>query len=66
MISYELAMGLSLVAVVMMAGTMSLVGIVEAQKGLWFLVLQPIGFLVFCIAGIAPPVAPTGSPSRVS
>ena len=53
MISYELAMGLSLVAVVMMAGTMSLVGIVEAQKGLWFLVLQPVGFLVFCIAGIA-------------
>jgi NADH-quinone oxidoreductase subunit H len=53
MISYELAMGLSLVAVVMMAGTMSLVEIVDAQKGLWFIVAQPLGFIVFLLAGIA-------------
>lgn len=54
MISYELSMGLSLVAVVMMAGTMSLVGIVEAQPGLsWFVFKQPLGFLVFLVAGIA-------------
>jgi NADH-quinone oxidoreductase subunit H len=53
MISYELAMGLSLVAVVMMAGTMSLVEIVDAQKGLWFIVAQPLGFIVFFLAGIA-------------
>jgi len=53
MISYELAMGLSLVAVVMMAGTMSLVEIVDAQRGLWFVVAQPVGFFVFLLAGIA-------------
>jgi NADH-quinone oxidoreductase subunit H len=53
MISYELAMGLSLVAVVMMAGTMRMTGIVEAQQGLWFIVAQPLGFIVFFIAGIA-------------
>lgn len=53
MISYELSMGLSLVAVVMMAGTMSLVEIVDAQKGLWFIVAQPLGFIVFLLAGIA-------------
>jgi NADH-quinone oxidoreductase subunit H len=53
MISYELSMGLSLVAVVMMAGTLSLVEIVEAQSTWPFLVKQPLGFLVFLIAGIA-------------
>lgn len=53
MISYELALGLSLVSVVLMAGTMSLVEIVEAQGRLPFIVLQPLGFLVFLIAGIA-------------
>lgn len=53
MISYELSMGLALVGVVMMAGTMSLVEIVEAQKGLYFIVLQPLGFVVFFIAGLA-------------
>ena len=52
MISYELSMGLALVGVVMMAGTMSLVEIVEAQQGLWFFITQPIGF-VFFISGIA-------------
>lgn len=53
MISYELSMGLALVAVVMMAGTMSLVEIVESQKGLWFFVAQPLGFIVFFISGVA-------------
>lgn len=53
MISYELSMGLALVGVVMMAGTMSLVEIVEAQQGLWFFIAQPIGFVVFFISGIA-------------
>lgn len=53
MISYELSMGLALVGVVMMAGTMSMVEIVEAQKGLWFFIAQPLGFIVFFIAGVA-------------
>lgn len=53
MISYELALGLSLVGVVMMAGSMDLVEIVESQRGLWFIAAQPVGFLVFLVAGFA-------------
>ena len=53
MISYELSLGLALVAVVLMAGTMSLVGIVEAQRTVPFAALQPLGFLIFVVAGIA-------------
>jgi NADH-quinone oxidoreductase subunit H len=53
MISYELSLGLSLVGVVLMAGSMSLAEIVRAQAGVPFVVLQPVGFLVFLLAGIA-------------
>lgn len=53
MISYEVFMGLSLMGAVMQAGTFSLQGIVEAQRGLWFIVPQFIGFVVFLIAGVA-------------
>jgi NADH-quinone oxidoreductase subunit H len=53
MISYELALGLSLIGPVMIAGTMSLMGIVEAQDPVWFIVYQPIGALVFFIASVA-------------
>lgn len=53
LISYELALGLSVIAVVLTAGTLSLVGIVEAQRGLWFVAVQPIGFLIFFVAAIA-------------
>lgn len=53
MISYELPMGLSLVGVVLLAGSFQLKGIVEAQRFLWFIVLQPVGFLIFMIAGLA-------------
>jgi NADH-quinone oxidoreductase subunit H len=53
LISYEVAMGLSLLGVVFTAGTLSLVGIVEAQKGMWFVVPQVIGFLVFLCAAFA-------------
>jgi NADH-quinone oxidoreductase subunit H len=53
MISYELSLGLALVAVVLMAGTMSLVGIVEAQRAVPFAALQPLGFLIFVVAGVA-------------
>ena len=50
---YEVFMGISIMGVVMMAGSFSLVDIVEAQKGLWFFVPQIAGFIVFMIAGIA-------------
>jgi NADH-quinone oxidoreductase subunit H len=53
MLSYEVFMGLSLMGVVMIAGSFNLREIVEAQRHVWFVVLQPIGFVVFFIAGIA-------------
>jgi NADH-quinone oxidoreductase subunit H len=53
MISYELTMGLVLVAVVILSGTFSLVRIVEAQQNLWFIVYQPVGFVLFGIAALA-------------
>ena len=53
MISYEVFMGLALMGTVLMAGSFSLVDIVEAQRGLWFVVPQIVGFITFFIAGIA-------------
>ncbi len=53
MISYEVFMGLSLMGVVMLAGSFNLYEIVEAQRKLWFIVPQFLGFVVFLIAGVA-------------
>jgi NADH-quinone oxidoreductase subunit H len=53
MISYELSMGLSVVGVLMLSQSLSLVKIVSAQSQVWFIVLQPIGFLIFLICAIA-------------
>jgi NADH-quinone oxidoreductase subunit H len=53
LISYEVSQGLALVGVVMTAQTLSLVGIVEAQQGMWYIVPQFVGFLIFLIAGFA-------------
>jgi len=53
MLSYEVFMGLSLMGVVMLAGSFNLREIVEAQRGGWFIIPQFIGFIVFFIAGIA-------------
>jgi NADH-quinone oxidoreductase subunit H len=56
MISYELTLGLSLVAVVILAGTLSPAGIVAAQNSSgmsWFILLQPIGFFLFALGGFA-------------
>jgi NADH-quinone oxidoreductase subunit H len=53
MVSYEVFMGLSLMGVVLMAGSFSMKDIVAAQKGLWFVVPQFVGFVVFFIAGLA-------------
>lgn len=53
MLSYEVFMGLSLMGVVMLAGTFNLREIVEAQKGLWFCVPQLPGLIIFFIAGLA-------------
>jgi NADH-quinone oxidoreductase subunit H len=53
MISYEVFMGLSLMGVVVLAGSFDLVKIVEAQRKLWFVIPQFLGFVLFLIAGIA-------------
>jgi NADH-quinone oxidoreductase subunit H len=53
LISYEVSQGLALVGVVMTAGTLSLTGIVEAQGGMWYIVPQFVGFLVFLVASFA-------------
>lgn len=53
MIAYEVFMGLSLMGVVMLSRSFNLGDIVAAQKDLWFVVTQPVGFVIFFIAGIA-------------
>jgi len=60
MISYELSYGMALAAVLLLAGSMSIREIVDAQAGNWFYViprwfvfLQPIGFFIFMTAGVA-------------
>jgi NADH-quinone oxidoreductase subunit H len=53
MLSYEVFMGLALMGVVMQAGSFNLSSIVEAQCGLWFIVPQCVGFVIFFIAGLA-------------
>jgi NADH-quinone oxidoreductase subunit H len=55
MVSYEVALGFSIIGVLMLAGTLSLVNIVEAQRnaGMWYVFLQPIGFILFFICGVA-------------
>lgn len=53
MMSYEVFMGMSLMGVVLLAGSFNLATIVEAQKNLWFIVPQFLGFVLFLIAGVA-------------
>jgi NADH-quinone oxidoreductase subunit H len=60
MISYEIAYGLSFAAVIMLAGSLSLREIVDQQSGYWlgvipkwYLFLQPAGFIIYLIAGVA-------------
>src|SRR3989454_4508979 len=60
MVSYETSLGLALSGTLMWAGTLSMVGIVKAQlpygptgQGTWFIVAQPLGFVIYFIAGVA-------------
>ena len=60
MISYELAYATALAAVIMLAGSLSLREIVDAQNGSWlgfipkwYLFLQPVGFMIYMVAGVA-------------
>jgi NADH-quinone oxidoreductase subunit H len=58
LISYEVALGLSLLGVIMMAGSLSLVDVVKAQDTVWYAVPQVVGFLIFMVAGFAETARP--------
>ena len=53
LISYEISMGLALLGSIMMAGSLSLVSVVEAQGQVWYVIPQFVAFLIFMIAGFA-------------
>ena len=53
MISYELVLALSIIPVIMLANSMDLGTIVEAQSNMWFIVLQPLAALIFFVAALA-------------
>jgi NADH-quinone oxidoreductase subunit H len=53
LISYEISMALALLGAIMMAGSLSLVSIVEAQDQIWYVIPQFVGFLIFMVAGFA-------------
>jgi len=53
MISYELALGLAFVGPIMIAGSMSMMDIINAQKSMWFVALQPAGFIIYFMASLA-------------
>jgi NADH-quinone oxidoreductase subunit H len=54
LVSYEVAMGLSVIGAVMIAQTLSLRGIVESQQEhVWFILYQPVGFLIFLVCAVA-------------
>src|SRR5512136_1235270 len=53
MISYEIALGLTFVGAILLAGSARMTEIVEAQKTAWFVLLQPVGTVIFIIATLA-------------
>jgi NADH-quinone oxidoreductase subunit H len=55
MVSYETSLGLALSGTIMWAGTLSMVGIIHQQLnlGIWFILAQPLGFVIYVIAGVA-------------
>jgi NADH-quinone oxidoreductase subunit H len=54
MVSYEIGMGLSIIGALMFARTLSMSGIIDAQRldGMWYLMFQPLGFLVYAISAL--------------
>jgi len=52
-VSYEVAMILSILGVIMLAGSLKMGEIVELQKGIWYICYQPLGFLLYLIAAIS-------------
>jgi NADH-quinone oxidoreductase subunit H len=52
LVAYVVPLGLAYVGVIMMARSLSTVAVVDAQRGLWFVVLQPLGFLLYVATGL--------------
>lgn len=66
-VAYEVPLVISAASVVLLAGTMSMEGIVEAQHSVWFFVVQPIGLFIFAVAGLAKiGIAPIDLPEAES
>lgn len=53
MISYEIPLVMSVIGVILIAGSLNLNTIVEAQESMWFIIYQPLGFIIFIIASVA-------------
>ncbi|GAB6157660.1 NADH-quinone oxidoreductase subunit NuoH [Desulfotomaculum varum] len=53
MVSYEMPLILSIVGVIILTGTLNMSEIIRAQENVWFIFLQPLGFIIYLIAGIA-------------
>lgn len=53
MVSYELALGLGFIGPILLANSLNMTEIVQAQRSVWFVIWQPIGFLIFFTASIA-------------
>jgi len=53
MISYEIPLVMSVIGVILFAGSLNLNTIVHAQESMWFIVYQPLGFIIFMIASVA-------------
>ncbi|MFH0887178.1 MAG: NADH-quinone oxidoreductase subunit NuoH [bacterium] len=52
-ISYEVPLILSILGVIMITGSLSMISIVKAQENFWFILLQPLGFIIYLIAAVA-------------
>lgn len=52
-ISYEIPFAFSILGIVMISGSMNLTDIVQAQKGIWFILIQPLAFVIFIITALA-------------
>lgn len=52
LVAYVVPLGLAYVGVIMMARSLSTVAIVDGQSGLWFVILQPVGFLLYLVTGL--------------
>ncbi len=66
-VAYEVPLVITAASVVLLTGTLSMEGIVQAQDGLWFFLVQPLGLFIFFVAGVAQiGIAPIDLPEAES